>query len=78
MNYKIRGTLERNKGRLIIFFVLWLFMTIVLVVPFAYAQNRATVDGVFNFGNCVTETVSAYSNFGSVIRKLWRIYCRIF
>ena len=78
MNYKIEGTIRRNKNRFIIFFVLWLFMTIVLVVPIAYAQNKATVDGVFDFGNCVTELFSAYSNFGSVLRKPWKLYCRFF
>ena len=78
MNYKIEGTIKKNKSKFIMFFVLWLFMTIVLVVPVAYAQNRATVDGVLNFGNCITELISAYSNFGNVLRKFWKLYCRIF
>lgn len=78
MNYKIEGTIRRNKKRFILFAVLWLFMAIVLVAPIAHAQNKATVDGVFNFGDCVTETFSAYSNFGDVLRKLWKLYCRIF
>lgn len=78
MNYKIKGTIKRNKNRFILFAVLWLFMTIVLVAPIAYAQKKATVDGIFNFGNCITEIFSAYSNFGKVLRKFWRVYCRIF
>lgn len=73
MNYKIEGTIRRNKGRFIIFAVLWLFMAIVLVAPIAYAQDRATVDGVFNFGDCVTELLTAYANFGEVLRKLRRL-----
>ena len=44
MNYKIQGAIKRNKGRFIIFVVLWLFMAIVLVAPIAWAQNKATVD----------------------------------
>ena len=78
MNYKIEGTIRRNKGRFIIFAVLWLFMAIVLVAPLAYAQNRATVNGVFNFGECVTAAIGAYSKFGEVIRKFWKLYSRIF
>lgn len=73
MNYKIEGAIKRNKSRFIIFAVLWLFMAIVLVAPIAYAQDRATVDGVFNFGDCITEVLSAYSNIGGVLRKFWRL-----
>ncbi len=69
MHYKIEGTIRRNKNRFIIFFILWLFMAIVLIAPIAYAQNRATVDGVFDFGKCVTELASSYSNVGEVARK---------
>ena len=78
MHYKIEGTIKRNKGRFIIFIVLWLFMAIVLVAPLAYAKDMATVDGVFDFGQCITEFATAYSNFGNVIRKLWKLYCRFF
>ena len=78
MNYKIEGTIRRNKGRFIIFAVLWLFMAIVLVAPLAYAQDSATVDGVFNFGEFVTDSVGAYSKFGEVLRKFWKLYATIF
>ncbi len=67
MHYKIEGTLKRNKSRFIIFIVLWLFMAIVLVAPIAYAQDRATVDGVFDFGQCITELMTAYTNFGNIL-----------
>jgi len=67
MHYKIEGTIRRNKNRFIIFFVLWLFMAIVLIAPIAYAQERATVDGIFDFGKCVTELASSYAKFGEVI-----------
>lgn len=77
MHYKIKGTIKRNKGRFIIFAVLWLFMAIVLVAPIAYAAKTATVDGVFNFGECVTNVADSYANFGIVIRKTWRVYARL-
>ena len=73
MNYKIEGTIKRNKGRFIIFFVLWLFMAIVLVAPLAYGQNVATVNGVFDFGQFVTTAFGTYSHFGEVIRKFWKL-----
>ena len=78
MNYKIEGTIKRNKNRFIIFFVLWLFMTIVLVAPVAYAQKTSTIDGVFNLNTFFNEIFSAYSNFGNVLRKFRKLYCRIF
>ena len=70
MHYKIQGAIRRNKSRFIIFFVLWLFMAIVLIAPIAYAQKQATVDGVFDFGQCVTELGSTFSNFGEVLRNI--------
>lgn len=74
MHYKIEGTIRRNRGRFIIFVVLWLIMAIVLVAPLSFAVDKATVNGVFDFGNWVKEVVEAYSNFGSVIRKFWELY----
>ncbi len=77
MHYKIEGTIKRNKGRFIIFAVLWLIMAIVLVAPLACAVHIASADGVFDLGKCITEILSVYSNFGDTIRKVWRIYTRI-
>ena len=78
MNYKIEGTIKRNKGRFIIFAVLWLFMAIVLVAPLAYAKDKATANGVFDFGQFITEFSTSYSNLGDVLRKFWKLYCRLF
>jgi len=78
MHYKIQGAIRRNKSRFIIFFVLWLFMAIVLIAPIAYAQKQATIDGVFNFGQFITEIGSTFSNFGEVLRNIWNICKRIF
>ena len=74
MNYKIEGTIRRNKNRFVIFAVLWLFMAIVLVAPIAYAQNKVALGDT----NLINEIISAYSNFGTVIRKLWKLHCRFF
>ena len=41
MNYKIKGTLRRNRGNLIIFLIIWLFMAIVLIAPISHAWNIA-------------------------------------
>ncbi len=67
MHYKIKGAIKKNKDRFIIFIILWIIMAIALVAPIAYAQNRATVDGVFDFGKCITELMTAYTNFGDVM-----------
>ena len=68
MHYKIEGTIKRNKGRFIVFAVLWLFIVIVLVAPMAYSQYHATIDGVFNFGEFVTQMAGTYTKLGEVVR----------
>ena len=77
MHYKIEGTIKRNKGRFIVFIVLWLFMTIVLVAPMAYAQHNAIIEGAFNFGEFVTQFAGTYTKLGEVVRKHRRIHKRI-
>ncbi|MCI8620766.1 MAG: hypothetical protein HFJ50_02910 [Clostridia bacterium] len=68
MHYKIEGTIRRNKNRFIIFAILWLFMTIVIVMPISYGINRAEAQtGVFNFGNFIEAFVGAYTSMGEVI-----------
>ena len=74
MHYKIEGTIRRNKGRFIIFAVLWLMMAIGLVAPLGYAQHNATIDGVFDFGEFVTQMINAYTNFNSVLRKFYNLH----
>ncbi len=71
MHYKIEGTIRRNKGRFIIFAVLWLFMTIVLVIPIAYSIHMAEIGGTFNFEELINRFVGSYTNFGETIRKFW-------
>ena len=60
MNYKISGGLRRNKKVFIIGAVLWLFLTIVLVLPFTYSKHIATNGGTFDlmdFFNAFGENV---------------------
>ena len=78
MHYKIEGTIRRNKGRFIIFAVLWLIMAIGLVAPLGYAEHNASLDGVFDFGQFVTELINAYTNFGEVMRKLFKLRSKFF
>lgn len=77
MHYKIEGTIKRNKGRFIVFAVLWLFMAIVLVAPIAYAQHNATIDGAFNFGEFITQLAGTYTKLGEVVRKHRNLLQRI-
>jgi len=44
MNYKIEGSLRRNKKYFIIFAILWLFIAIVLIVPFTLGVNTVNVE----------------------------------
>ena len=69
MHYKIKGAIKKNKDRFIIFIILWIIMAIALVAPIAYAQNRATVDGVFDFGKVYP---GFCRNGGEDQKGLWR------
>ncbi len=48
MNYKIEGAIRRNRKNFIIFAILWIFIAIVLVSPFAYSSHMAGLDGKMN------------------------------
>ena len=39
MNYKIEGAFRRNKGNLIIFAILWLFVAICIIAPISHASH---------------------------------------
>ncbi|MBQ2938726.1 MAG: hypothetical protein IJE05_07715 [Clostridia bacterium] len=47
MNYKLEDAIKRNKPRLIICSILWLFLAIVFVAPFSYTLFESTVNGRF-------------------------------
>ena len=45
MNYKIEGAIRRNRKNFIIVAILWVFMAIVFVAPFAYSSYMAGAEG---------------------------------
>ena len=69
MHYKIEGTIRRNKGRFIIFAILWVILSIVLVMPISYSITNATVDGHFMYGNFFGGLFSSFISFGTVFVK---------
>ena len=50
MNYRIEGSMRRNKGNLIIFAMLWLLIAIFIVVPVSYSWHMACQGGAFDMG----------------------------
>ena len=62
MNYKIEGALRKNKKTFILAGILWLFITIVFVMPLAYGWHMATLDGakfsIDTFSSVVGERVA--------------------
>lgn len=48
MNYKIEGAIKRNRKNFIIFAILWIFIAIVFVAPFAYSSHMAGLEGKMN------------------------------
>ena len=70
MNYKIEGAIRRNRKNFIIYAILWIFIAIVFVSPFAYSSQMAKLEGTFNL-NVFIETfgssmASPFSTFGKV------------
>ena len=50
MNYKIEGSLRRNKKYFIIFAILWLFIAIVLIVPVTLGANTIDIENDVGLG----------------------------
>lgn len=48
MNYKIEGAIRRNKVTFILAGILWLFLTIVFVMPLAYGWHEASQGAKFS------------------------------
>lgn len=69
MNYKIEGAIRRNRKNFIIFFILWIFIAIVFVSPFAYSSYIAGLEGHFNldlffktFGESIGKPLQTFGN----------------
>ena len=50
MNYKIEGSVRKNKGNLIVFAILWLIIAIFVVVPVSYSWHIACQGEAFDMG----------------------------
>jgi len=60
MNYKVEGALRRNKKYFIIFAILWLFVAIVLIVPWTLGVNATTLEG--DLGQGIAKFVETIQN----------------
>lgn len=69
MNYKIEGAIKRNRKNFIIFAILWIFIAIVFVSPFAYSSYMAGLEGKMDlevffetFGQSITNPFGTIGN----------------
>lgn len=69
MNYKIEGAIRKNKKNFIVFAILWIFIAIVFVSPYAYSSHMARLEGrmdleVFfeTFGASITSPLQTLGN----------------
>lgn len=69
MHYKIEGTIRKNKSRFIIFAILWLFMTIVIVMPISYGIHLANVNGSFDIGKFIDGFVRKLYQYGKPVSE---------
>ena len=69
MNYKIEGTLRRNKKNFIVFLILWIILSIVLVMPLSYNITNSMVNGKFIFGKFLEGLSDSFINIGDVLSK---------
>lgn len=73
MNYKIEGAFRRNRKYFIIFAILWIFIAIVLIAPFAHSKFVATASGSFDLATFVTtfgkSITNPFSALGSVFAE---------
>jgi len=67
MNYKIEGAIRRNRKNFIIFGILWIFLAIVFVAPWAYSSHMAGAEGkidlvifIETLGKSVTNPFGAF------------------
>ena len=61
MNYKIEGAIRRNRGNLIIFLILWLFMAICIVAPISYAWHASLQGETRDMGILIEQFTSSIS-----------------
>jgi len=71
MNYKIEGAIRRNRKNFIIFAILWVFIALVLVSPFAYGSHMAKVNGNFDIEIFIETFTSSITNPLSTFGKVF-------
>ena len=71
MNYKIEGAIRRNKGNLIIFLILWLFMAICIVAPISKAWHLASQGEALDMGIFIQEFTSSIGQPHITIAKIF-------
>ena len=69
MNYKIEGSLRRNRKYFIIFGILWLFIAIVLIVPLTLGINTIEVEKDLGagIGKIIQSISNPFAGFGEII-----------
>ena len=88
MNYKIEGELRKNKKTFILAGILWLFLTIVLIMPLSLAWKEAIITGKLNietfssvlgerFAQPMQNIIELGSYWNAFISLLWK-YTLIF
>lgn len=71
MNYKVKGAIRRNRGNLIIFALLWLFIAVCFVAPVSYAWHASMQGGTRDMGIFISEFTSSIS---SPIQTLGKVF----
>ena len=71
MNYKIEGAIRRNRGNLIIFLILWLFIAICFVAPVSYAWHVSLQGGTRDMGIFISEFSSGIASPFETIGKIF-------
>ncbi len=67
MNYKVEGAIRRNRGNLIIFLILWLFIAICFVAPVSHAWHIFMQSETKDMGLFISEFSSSLANpFGTI------------
>ena len=73
MNYKIEGAIRRNRGNLIIFLILWLFIVICFVAPISHAWHASLQGQTRDMGVFMQEFSSSIANplvtFGKIFSE---------
>ena len=78
MGYKLNTVLKKNKKNLIVALVLWVFMSVILVLPFSYSIGQATAEGKFDLGVFFNQIGTNITDFSSYLKVFTEGYSKIF